>query len=150
MRSSLALDAQLCFALYSASRAMTRAYAVLLDPLGLTYPQYVTLLVLWEQDGVSVTEIGMRLELDSGTLTPLLKRLEQQGLIRRTRSEADERVVLIWLTLKGRTLKEQAKQIPVALLRRAGLSTKDEKQRSALLSLKTELLDLAARLREAE
>lgn len=150
MRSSLALDAQLCFALYSASRAMTRAYAVLLDPLGLTYPQYVTLLVLWEQDGVSVTEIGMRLELDSGTLTPLLKRLEQQGLIRRTRSEADERVVLIWLTLKGRTLKEPAKQIPVALLRRAGLSTKDEKQRSALLSLKTELLDLAARLREAE
>lgn len=150
MRSSLALDAQLCFALYSASRAMTRAYAVLLDPLGLTYPQYVTLLVLWEQDGVSVTEIGMRLELDSGTLTPLLKRLEQQGLIRRTRSEADERVVLIWLTLKGRTLKEQAKQIPVALLRRAGLSTKDDKQRSALLSLKTELLDLAARLREAE
>src|SRR5690348_6068674 len=89
---SLKLDNQLCFALYAASRFMTNAYRPLLADLGVTYPQYRVLLVLWEHDGLSVGEIGARLHLDSGTLTPLLKRLAQQGLIERRRSEADDRV----------------------------------------------------------
>src|ERR1700759_5472942 len=91
----LRLDNQICFAVYSASHAFNRVYKPLLDRLGLTYPQYLVMLVLWERDGVAVKEIGERLHLDSGTLTPLLKRLEQAGLIKRTRSTEDERQVLI-------------------------------------------------------
>lgn len=117
----LALDHQLCFAVYSASRLLTRAYRPLLEPLGLTYPQYLTMLVLWEADGepISVNALGRRLMLDSGTLTPLLKRLEADGLVKRSRSRTDERVVELELTARGRALRERAKEVPCALLARA-------------------------------
>ncbi len=109
---ALALGNQLCFAFYSVSHAFSRAYRQFLDPLGLTYPQYVVLLVLWEQDDLTVKEIGDRLFLDSGTLTPLLKRLEAAGHIRRTRDRKDERQVRISLTEAGRSLREKAEEIP--------------------------------------
>src|SRR5437868_466114 len=104
----LKLDLQLCFALYSTSLAMTKLYKPLLAPLGLTYPQYLALLVLWERDGLTVSELGERLFLDSGTLTPLLKRLESAGLISRLRAQDDERRVHITLTADGRQLKSRA------------------------------------------
>jgi MarR family transcriptional regulator, organic hydroperoxide resistance regulator len=116
----LRLDRQLCFALYSAQRAMTRAYAPLLEPLGLTYPQYLTLLALWETDGVAVKRLGEQLALDSATLTPLLKRLEAQKLVTRRRDADDERVVRIHLTDRGRALRAKARAIPTALACRAG------------------------------
>ena len=108
----LKLDNQLCFALYSTSHAMTRFYKPLLNELGVTYPQYLALLVLWEQDGLTVSELGERLFLDSGTLTPLLKRLESLGLVSRLRAVEDQRRVHITLTPAGRTLKAQAARIP--------------------------------------
>jgi MarR family transcriptional regulator, organic hydroperoxide resistance regulator len=113
---ALQLDNQLCFALYSASLAMTKLYKPLLDELGLTYPQYLALLVLWEQDGVSVSEMGQRLNLDSGTLTPLLKRLEAAGWLTRLRDATDERRVRVRLTAQGRTLKNKARHIPECIL----------------------------------
>ncbi len=113
---ALLLDNQLCFALYSASLAMTKLYKPLLDELGLTYPQYLTLLVLWERDGLTVSELGERLSLDSGTLTPLLKRLEAAGLIARIRAIEDERRVHITLTAAGRKLKSRAQKIPGCIL----------------------------------
>lgn len=112
----LQLDQQLCFALYSTSLAITKRYKPLLDPLGLTYPQYLVLLCLWEQDGTSVSGLGQRLQLDSGTLTPLLKRMEAAGWITRQRAHEDERRVHIHLTDKGHALKSQATQIPACLL----------------------------------
>jgi MarR family transcriptional regulator, organic hydroperoxide resistance regulator len=108
----LELDRQLCFALYSSSLAMTKLYKPLLEPLGLTYPQYLAMLVLWEQDGVTVSHVGERLQLDSGTLTPLLKRLETAGLLKRERDTEDERRVLLRLTPAGRALRRQALRIP--------------------------------------
>ena len=116
----LSLDRQLCFSLYSASLAMTRLYKPLLAPLGLTYPQYLVMLALWEEDGLTVSALGERLQLDSGTLTPLLKRLEAQGEVRRTRDTADERRVLVQLTPQGRALKAQARRIPRAVGRASG------------------------------
>ncbi|MCA3239199.1 MAG: MarR family winged helix-turn-helix transcriptional regulator [Curvibacter sp.] len=113
---ALRLDNQLCFALYSASHAMSKAYKPRLDALDLTYPQYVTMLVLWERDGLTVSEIGERLYLDSGTLTPLLKRLEGAGYISRLRDAADERRVLVQLTAAGRKLKARAADIPACML----------------------------------
>ena len=112
----LQLDNQLCFALYSTSLAMTRLYKPLLDELGLTYPQYLAMLVLWEKDGLTVSELGERLYLDSGTLTPLLKRLEASGLVARVRDVADERRVHITLSPAGRKLKTQAAKIPGCIL----------------------------------
>ena len=112
----LLLDNQLCFALYSTSLAMTRVYKPLLDALGLTYPQYLAMLVLWEKDGLMVSELGERLYLDSGTLTPLLKRLESSGLIARLRDVQDERRVHITLTAAGRKLKATAAHIPGCIL----------------------------------
>ena len=109
------LDDQLCFALYSAMNALGRAYAPLLEPLGLTHPQYLAMLVLWEKDGLSVKELGRRLFLDSGTLTPLLKRLEVAGLVGRMRDPSDERMVRIRLTEAGRSLREKAREIPYRL-----------------------------------
>ena len=109
---ALLLDNQLCFALYSASLAMTKLYKPWLDELGLTYPQYLVLLVLWEEDGLSVSELGNRLHLDSGTLTPLLKRLESAGLVSRLRATHDERRVHITLTAAGRKLRTRAEMIP--------------------------------------
>lgn len=110
--SWLALDHQLCFALYSSSLAMTKLYKPLLEPLGLTYPQYLVMLVLWEQNDLSVSQLGERLFLDSGTLTPLLKRLQSAGLIERQRDDADERRVRVRLTPKGHGLRQQAEVIP--------------------------------------
>lgn len=108
-------EAQLCFALYTASRAMTQAYQPLLAELGLTYPQYLVMCVLWHGDGLSVRVLGERLQLDSGTLTPLLKRLEAQGRIRRERAASDERQRQIWLTESGRALAAPASLVPVRL-----------------------------------
>lgn len=118
----LALDKQFCFALYSASLAMTKAYKPLLDALGLTYPQYLVMLVLWQQDGCSVKHIGQQLLLDSGTLTPLLKRLEAAGFIDRRRSLIDERSVDIYLSQAGLALKQQAMQVPLQILCASGQS----------------------------
>ena len=112
----LKLDNQLCFALYSTSLAMTKVYKPLLDALGLTYPQYLAMLVLWERDGLTVSEMGERLYLDSGTLTPLLKRLEVGGFISRLRAADDERRVYITLTAAGRKLKLKANAIPGCIL----------------------------------
>jgi len=106
------LNNQLCFPLYAAARNVTSLYTPLLKPLGLTYTQYITLLVLWEKDGVSVSEIGSKLMLDNGTLSPMLKKMEQSGYIERNRSKDDDRVVIITLTQKGIDLQEQAKDIP--------------------------------------
>ena len=122
---SLRLADQLCFSLYAASRAMTATYGPLLAPLGLTYPQYLVMLVLWETDGVAVKSIGEALALDSGTLTPLLKRLESQGLVRRERSTTDERVVVVFLTPEGKKLKVRARAIPEKLLACTGARADD-------------------------
>jgi DNA-binding MarR family transcriptional regulator len=130
------LDDQFCFAVYSASLAINRAYKPVLDSLGLTYPQYLVLMVLWQQDGQSVGAIGERLLLDSSTLTPLLKRLETAELIRRDRNPQDERQVLVTLTRKGRTLKEKAKALPAALLCAAGVPVEE------LVRMKSELLQV--------
>jgi DNA-binding MarR family transcriptional regulator len=116
---------QLCFAFYSMSHAFNRAYRQLLDPLGLTYPQYVVLMVLWAKDNLTVKEIGDRLFLDSGTLTPLLKRIEGMELVRRVRDKEDERQVRISLTQKGRTLQEKAKDIPHELGCMLGLTAEE-------------------------
>ena len=112
---ALRLDNQLCFALYSASLAMTKLYKPLLSQLGLTYPQYLAMLVLWERDGLMVSELGERLFLDSGTLTPLLKRLEAAGLIARIRALDDERRVHVTLTAAGRKLKARAAKVPACI-----------------------------------
>ena len=111
----LQLDNQLCFALYSTSLAMTKFYKPLLEELKLTYPQYLAMLVLWERDGLMVSELGERLFLDSGTLTPLLKRLEASGFITRVRDVHDERRVHIRLTAEGRKLKARAAKIPACV-----------------------------------
>lgn len=112
----LLLDHQLCFALYSSSLAMTKLKKPLLSELGLTYPQYLVMLVLWETETLSVSELGNRLALDSGTLTPLLKRLAVSGLVSRTRDAADERRVLVSLTDAGRALRRRAEGIPEQML----------------------------------
>lgn len=112
----LRLDNQVCFALYSASLAMTKLYKPLLEAIGLTYPQYLVMLVLWEGDRLTVSELGERLTLDSGTLTPLLKRLETAGLLARLRDAQDERRVRIALTQVGRALRTEAEKIPACVL----------------------------------
>lgn len=104
----LRLDNQLCFALYAATRAITKTYREKLGPMGITYPQYLVLIVLWEGDGITITNIGRRLMLDSGTLTPLIKRLEAMGLVQRERGTVDEREVRVWLAPKGLDLKDLA------------------------------------------
>ncbi|CAD7045315.1 MarR family transcriptional regulator [Pseudorhizobium halotolerans] len=109
------LETQLCFAIYGAAHALTRTYKPLLEPLGLTYPQYLVMLVLWEEDDQSVRAIGDRLGLDSGTLSPLLKRLEQGGLVSRKRDSQDERLVRISLTQKGQDLASQAIDVTRAI-----------------------------------
>jgi DNA-binding MarR family transcriptional regulator len=136
----LRLDNQICFAIYSTAHAFNRVYKPLLDRLGLTYPQYLVMLVLWERDGVPVKDIGERLFLDSGTLTPLLKRLEAAGLIKRTRSTEDERQVLIALTSQGQALREKARTVPQAILATSACSITE------LSALKNELVALRDRL----
>ena len=110
---SLRLENQLCFPLYTAARLVTGSYTPFLKPLGLTYTQYVAMMTLWAEDGLTVGEIGALLHLDSGTLTPLLKRLEQHSYVRRSRSEEDERVVRIFLTDDGRALQEKCAAVPL-------------------------------------
>jgi DNA-binding MarR family transcriptional regulator len=121
----LRLDRQICFLLYGASRAVTQLYQPLLAPLGITYPQYLVMLVLWEEGKVSVGRLCDRLYLDSGTLTPLLKRLEASGLVRRQRSTADARVVDVELTAAGKKLKRSAASVPQALACRVGLRAEE-------------------------
>lgn len=111
----------ICFALYSAGHAMQQAYKPMLEPLGLTYPQYLVLTVLWARDGQSLGEIGRRVQLESNTLTPLFKRLEGQGLVTRQRDEADERQVRIWLTETGREMQARVAHIPGCLIERIGM-----------------------------
>ena len=118
----LMLGNQLCFAVYSTAHAFNRVYKPLLDRLGVTYPQYLVMLALWERDGVPVKDIGERLFLDSGTLTPLLKRLEAARLVKRARSREDERQVLVALTPQGQALKETARSVPPAILAASGCS----------------------------
>ena len=137
-REMMKLANQLCFPLYAAARNVTGLYTPWLKPLGLTYTQYIVLLVLWEQDGVSVTEIGERLMLDNGTLSPLLKKLEQAGYVTRQRSHEDERVVVIRLTENGRALQEKARDVPMNVANCIDLPA--EKART-LYTLLYELLD---------
>ena len=139
----LRLDNQICFAVYSAAHAFNRVYKPLLDRLGLTYPQYLVMLSLWERDGVPVKDIGERLFLDSGTLTPLLKRLETAGLVKRTRSTEDERQVLIALTAQGQALKEKARNVPQSILEASDCSVAE------LVALKSEIVSLRDRLNAA-
>jgi DNA-binding MarR family transcriptional regulator len=124
-KEALRLDNQLCFTVYACSRAMTQLYRPWFEEIGITYPQYLVLLVLWEQDGVTVKELGERLFLDSGTLTPLLKRMEAAKLITRNRSTEDERKVFIHLAEAGKKLESQACTIPSEMMRQRGL-TADE------------------------
>jgi len=115
MKADLKLENQLCFPIYALSREITTMYRPLLDELGLTYPQYLVLLVLWEEEHQTVNQLGEKLRLDSGTLTPLLKRLEQKGIVIRNRSTVDERVVNVSLTREGKALKNKAVCIPEQL-----------------------------------
>ncbi|MBX8517341.1 MarR family transcriptional regulator [Pseudomonas cichorii] len=139
---SLLLDNQLCFALYSTSLMMTKVYKPLLQALGLTYPQYLAMMVLWEKDGLTVGDVSTRLLTDPGSLTPLLKRLEAEGFISRTRSKEDERVVLLHLTEQGRALQQKARNVPGCILSSSGLTLdKLRVLQSALLDLRTHLQD---------
>ncbi|WP_328555055.1 MULTISPECIES: MarR family winged helix-turn-helix transcriptional regulator [unclassified Streptomyces] len=145
---SLLLDDQLCFALYAAQRAVTAAYRPLLEELGLTYPQYLVLLVLWELGETTVKELGTALHLDYGTMSPLLKRLESAGLVRRERSAHDERSVRVALTGRGELLRERAEEVPQALLTATGLSEADvTRLREELRRLTERAEDAAARAR---
>ncbi len=142
----LKLDHQLCFALYSASLAMTKFYKPLLDPLGLTYPQYLVMLVLWEGDGITVSQLGERVALDSGTLTPLLKRLEASDLVRRLRDTADERRVLLQLTPVGRALKSKAMAVPESMACASGCALDELAALTARLkALRDQIADSTAR-----
>jgi DNA-binding MarR family transcriptional regulator len=140
----LNLGQQLCFAVYSAAHAFNRAYKPMLDRLGLTYPQYLVMLVLWERDGQTVGQIGERLQLDSSTLTPLLKRLEAAGHLRRNRDPEDERQVRIQLTPSGRALRQRAARIPAAMGEAIGRPTPE------IQRLKAEILALRDALDAAE
>ncbi|MEW9702518.1 MarR family winged helix-turn-helix transcriptional regulator [Paenibacillus sp. SI8] len=122
---SLKLENQICFMVYACSREMTKLYKPLLDAIGLTYTQYATMLALWDKDGVTVTELGERLYLDSGTLTPLLKKLEVIGLLTRTRAVDDERRVIIELTDQGKALRQRATDIPGQLSCQVGMDAKE-------------------------
>jgi DNA-binding MarR family transcriptional regulator len=137
MSDDQSLGRQVCFALYAASRAVTQAYRSALEPLGLTYPQYLVMLVLWERGALTVKELGTALELDSGTLSPLLKRLEAAGYVVRQRSTKDERAVEIHLTDTGTSLRERAAAVPGMLLRSTGMTTEE------LVALRCDLVRLA-------
>ena len=131
----LRLDNQLCFPLYAASREIIKLYHEPLSRLGLTYTQYITMMVLWEEKTISVKDLGKRLFLDSGTLTPLLKALEKEGYITRTRSKEDERVLVVELTDEGKKLKEKAASIPSEVGKCVKLSAEDAKELYRILYL---------------
>ena len=141
--AALQLDNQLCFALHSTSLLMTKFYKPLLQSIGLTYPQYLAMLVLWEDDGITVGEISARLLTDPGSLTPLLKRLEAEGMLTRTRSSTDERVVELRLTDKGRNLQQQAERFPACILEASGLTLEQ------LVNLKQQIVGLRSALQKS-
>jgi DNA-binding MarR family transcriptional regulator len=143
VEAPLLLGNQVCFAVYSTAHAFNRFYKPLLERLGLTYPQYLVMLVLWEQEGLPVKEIGERLFLDSGTLTPLLKRLEAAQLIKRRRSTEDERQVLIALTPQGQALREKARAVPLGILASSACSVAE------LSAMKNDLIALRDKLNAA-
>ena len=136
-QETMKLENQLCFPLYAAARSVVILYTPYLKPLGLTYTQYIVFLVLWEKDGITVGEICDRLMLDNGTLSPLLKKMQQNGFIEKKRSGKDDRVVLVTLTEKGRSLREQAKEIPVRV---AGCMDLPPEKAQLLYALLYELL----------
>ena len=137
-REAMKLANQLCFPLYAAARHVTGLYTPVLKPLGLTYTQYIVFLVLWEKDGQPVGEIGEKLLLDNGTLSPLLKKMEQAGYVRRERSREDERVVVVTLTEAGRALREKAKDVPAKV---AGCLDLPPEKAQTLYGLLYELLE---------
>ncbi|MBQ9894055.1 MAG: MarR family transcriptional regulator [Ruminococcus sp.] len=141
------LDNQLCFPIYAAARTVTSIYTPYLKKLGLTYTQYILFLVLWEKDGLTVGEICKRLMLDSGTLSPVLKKLRQEGYIEKTQSTTDERSFIITLTEKGIALQEQAKEIPLQVGKCVNINPEKAKQ---LYDLLYELLDLQSTDRKGE
>ena len=146
-QEAMKLANQLCFPLYAAARHVTGLYTPVLRPLGLTYTQYIVFLVLWEKDGQPVGEIGEKLLLDNGTLSPLLKKMEQAGYVRRERSREDERVVVITLTEAGRALQEKAKDVPAKV---AGCIDLPPEKAQALYGLLYELLENRKKTEGAE
>ncbi|WP_319411080.1 MarR family transcriptional regulator [uncultured Cohaesibacter sp.] len=144
MTDIMPLDRQLCFSLYSASLAMTQLYKPLLAPLGLTYPQYLIMLILWEHDGVSLKDIGGRLGQKSGALTPVLKRLEQDGLVQRIRDEKDERALNIKLTEQGEALRKEAAKVGPCVAEACGMPIPE------LVALKAKLEELRTNLLASE
>ncbi|MBQ1868363.1 MarR family transcriptional regulator [Selenomonas sp.] len=141
---SLRLEDQICFPLYACSREIIKAYRPHLDRLGLTYTQYITMAVLWEATQVSVKELGKKLHLDSGTLTPLLKKLERKGYLKRERSRQDERVVIVCITEDGQKLKQQAEGVPQAML--AQMSAFSQSDAKELYRLLYQLMDFLEKL----
>ena len=137
---TIKLDSMLCFAIYATGHAFTRFYKPRLEALDLTYPQYLVLIVLWERDDITVNALGNRLFLDSGTITPLIKRLEARGLVSRKRDEDDERQVRIRLTPEGRALQDKALAVPLTIARGTGLTREDvDRLRAELLTLRDRL-----------
>lgn len=131
------LDAQFCFAVYSAMHSVTRTYRPLLDELGLTYPQYLIMLVLWEEGAQNLGSLAMRVQIESSTLTPLVKRLESRGLVSRRRNPDDERQLIVALTARGESLRDRAAALPTALLRAAGCaSTELDEMRARLVEIR--------------
>lgn len=141
-REAMKLSNQLCFPLYAAARNITNLYNPLLKPLGLTYTQYIVFLVLWEKDGITVGEICEKLMLDNGTLSPLLKKMQQAGYINRERSKDDDRIVVITLTKEGKALQAKAKHIPLKL---SGCIKLEPKKAQTLYKLLYELLDISSK-----
>ncbi|MFB6317611.1 MarR family winged helix-turn-helix transcriptional regulator [Saccharicrinis sp. FJH54] len=135
----LKLSNQICFPVYAASRLIIREYQPYLDKLGITYPQYLVLMILWEQDGVTVNEIGSKLILNTNTVTPLLKRMEVMGLLSREKSTSDERKVIVKLTSKGKSMMEAASEIPEKLVSNTDISTMDIED---LIDLKNKLYEV--------
>ena len=144
MKDIMPLDRQLCFSLYSASLAMTQLYKPLLEPLGLTYPQYLIMLILWEHDGVSLKDIGAKLGQKSGALTPVLKRLEQDGRVERIRDEKDERALNIRLTEKGKALRTEAAKVGPCVAEACGMPIAE------LVEMKSKLEELRRNLLQAQ
>ncbi|SNY99159.1 MarR family winged helix-turn-helix transcriptional regulator [Halomonas sp. hl-4] len=142
--SELELDNQLCFALYSTSLMMTKVYKPLLKELGLTYPQYLAMLVLWQEDGITVSTLSKRLLTDPGSVTPLLKRLEADQLLVRKRSQLDERVVELFLTDRGQAMRKQARHIPSCVVNAS------EQSIEALTQLKDDLVKLRDKLQHTQ
>jgi DNA-binding MarR family transcriptional regulator len=140
-KSSLLLKDQLCFRLYTASRLLTKVYVPSLENLGLTYPQYLAMLVLWEEDQISVKHLGEKLNLDSGTLSPLIKKLEVKGYVERSRLPFDERVVCLSLTEAGKDLKKKAKKIPKDMFCKTQVSSKELSGLTALIDQLIENLE---------